>query len=383
MFKTNTRQRGALLAIPDRHRTEPGVRTKWLWTVLLLTATCAIAQSNKPETTIDAAERALVISGAIKNLEEFYVFPDTAKKMETTLHQRNKHGDYNAMIDGFKFAEALTADLRGVSHDKHLSVIFSPQTLAEMPMAWPPALSPPPDEAALKWIRSVNCLFDKVQVLPGNIGYLYFHAFMDPKVCGETAAAAMTFLGNSDALIVDLRENGGGDPAMIALISSYLFDQPTHLNDLWERKRNTTQQWWTSPYVPGKPLGGKVPVYVLTSKDTFSGAEEFAYNLKNLKRATIVGEVTGGGAHPATERRLDEHFLMVVPFARAINPVSETNWEGVGVEPDVKARREIALEVAEKMALEKLAPSVSDPRQKDAISKELDRVNKELRSRAN
>ena len=125
-----------------------------------------------------------------------------------------------------------------------------------------------------------------------------------------------------------------------------------------------------------------MPVYVLTSTDTFSGAEEFSYNLKSLKRATIIGEVTGGGAHPATERRLDEHFLMVVPFARAINPITKTNWEGVGVQPDVKVAREIALETAEKMALEKLASSVSDPRQKDAVSKELDRVNKELESRA-
>ena len=140
---------------------------------------------------------------------------------------------------------------------------------------------------------------------------------------------------------------------MIALISTYLFDEPTHLNDIWERKDNSTQQYWTLPYVPGKRLNDK-PVYVLTSKLTFSGAEEFSYNLKNLKRATIVGETTGGGAHPVAGHRVDDHFMIGVPFARAINPISKTNWEGTGVEPDVKVPAVEALTTAEKLAHEKL-----------------------------
>jgi hypothetical protein len=350
----------------------------WLWTVPLLAATGAMAQSNQTDITIDAAERAVVIDGAIKKLKEFYVFPDTAKKMADVLRDRQKSGSYDSVTRGIKFAEMLTKNLQDQSHDKHLRVIFSSQEIPDTQRGWPPMFSPPPDENTLKWMKSVNCLFEKVQILPGNIGYLYFHAFMDTQYCGETAAAAMNFLGNSDALIVDLRENGGGDPAMIAFISSYLFDQPTHLTDFWERKGGTTQQWWTSPYVPGKRLGQRVPVYVLTSSDTFSGAEEFAYDLKNLKRATIIGEITGGGAHPGTALRLDEHFLIGVPWARPINPISKTDWEGVGVEPDVKVKRELALETAEKMALEKLAATVSDPRQKDAIAKALERLDKAL-----
>jgi C-terminal processing protease CtpA/Prc len=175
--------------------------------------------------------------------------------------------------------------------------------------------------------------------------------FADPDICGPTATAAMNFLASSDALIVDLRQNGGGEPAMVALICSYLFDQPTHLNDLYERKGDTTAQYWTLPYVPGKRLAGK-PVFVLTSSRTFSGAEEFTYNLKNLKRATIVGETTGGGAHPVSGHKIDEHFSIGVPFARAINPISKTNWEGAGVEPDVKAPGAEALDVAKKLAME-------------------------------
>jgi retinol-binding protein 3 len=338
----------------------------------------ALAQSNQPDITIDAAERALVIDGTIKNLKEFYVFPDAAQTMAGALRALQKRGDYDSVTSGTKFAELLTKNLQDVSHDKHLRVIYSSQAIPNAQPGWPPMFSPPPDENTLHWMKSVNCLFEKVQILPGNIGYLYFHAFMDTQYCGDTAAAAMSFLGNSDALIVDLRENGGGDPAMIALIASYLFDQPTHLIDFWERKGGTTQQWWTSPYVPGKRPGQRVPVYVLTSSDTFSGAEEFAYDLRNLKRATIIGEVTGGGAHPGTGLRLDEHFLIGVPWARPINPISKTDWEGVGVEPDVKVKREIALETAEKAALEKLASTVSDPRQKNAIAKELDRVNRAL-----
>ena len=169
-----------------------------------------------------------------------------------------------------------------------------------------------------------------------------------------TAVAAMNFLAHADAIIIDLRENGGGDPKMIALVSTYLFSKPTHLNDLWERKSNTTQQYWTLPYVPGDRLDGK-PAYVLTSKRTFSGAEEFSYNLKNLKRATIVGETTGGGAHPVRGQRIDDHFIIGVPFARAINPISKTNWEGTGVEPDVKVPAAEALATAQKLAIEKLS----------------------------
>jgi len=202
-------------------------------------------------------------------------------------------------------------------------------------------------------MERMNCGFEKVEHLSGNIGYVKFDMFADPEVCGPTAIAAMNLLSNVDAIIFDLRENGGGDPAMIALISTFLFDQPTHLNDLWERKNDVTHQYWTLPYVPGKRLDGK-PVYVLTSKVTFSGAEEFSYNLKNLKRATIVGETTGGGAHPVSGQRIDDHFLIGVPYARAINPISKTNWEGTGVEPDVKVAASNALTTAEKLALEKV-----------------------------
>jgi C-terminal processing protease CtpA/Prc len=140
---------------------------------------------------------------------------------------------------------------------------------------------------------------------------------------------------------------------MIALISSYLFDQPTHLNDIFNRKEDSTTQYWTLPFVPGVRLPD-IPAFVLTSKNTFSGAEEFSYNLKNLKRATIIGETTGGGAHPVMRRPIDDRFVIGVPFARAINPISKTNWEGTGVEPDVPTKASEALDIAAKLAASKI-----------------------------
>jgi C-terminal processing protease CtpA/Prc len=140
---------------------------------------------------------------------------------------------------------------------------------------------------------------------------------------------------------------------MVTFISSYLFDHSTHLNDLYNRKADTTTQYWTTPFVPGERFIDK-PVFVLTSKFTFSGAEEFTYNLKNLKRATIVGETTGGGAHPVSGHPIDDHFSIRTPFARAINPVSKTNWEGTGVEPDVKVSAAESLDTAKKLAVEKI-----------------------------
>ncbi len=302
---------------------------------------------------IDAATRARVIDGAIANLKEYYVYPETAAKMEQALREHQKKADYDSVTSGDKFAMMLTDHLREVSHDRHLGVQYSPAVLPQ----GEPGAGPEEQANFRKQMERMNCAFQKVEILPRNIGYLKFNMFADPDTCGPTGIAAMNFLGNVDAIIFDLRENGGGEPKMIALISSYLFDDPTHLNDLYNRKEESTTQYWTSPYVPGKKLVNK-PAFVLTSKRTFSGAEEFSYNLKNLKRATIIGETTGGGAHPVSGHRIDDHFMIGVPFARAINPISKTNWEGTGVEPDIKAPAGEALEVAKKMAAERIGKEI-------------------------
>src|SRR5215467_3539848 len=309
---------------------------------------------------IDAATRAKVIDGAVAALNESYVFPETAKKMEEAVKAHQKKGDYDSITEGDDFAKRLTDDFQAVSHDKHLHVMFSPAPMPDMD-AQRQRPDPKREAEERKELERVNCGFDKAEILEGNVGYLKFNFFADPGICGPTVVAAMNLLANVDAIIFDLRENGGGDPKMIAFISSYLFAERTHLNDLWTRKGDFTDQYWTDPYVPGKRLDGK-SAFVLTSKNTFSGGEEFTNNLKTLKRATIVGETTGGGAHPVSGHRINEHFGIGVPFARAINPITHTNWEGTGVEPDVKVSAADALTTAQKLAAEKLAakPAASE-----------------------
>jgi hypothetical protein len=298
--------------------------------------------------TLDAAQRKKVIDGVISNLKEYYIEPALAQQMADALKAHEASSDYNAASDGDAFAAQLTKDLREVSHDKHLVVVFSPFKI-------PPRTGPTPeDELRIhQQMEHDNCGFEKVEILSNNIGYVKFNAFMDASFCGPTAAAAMAFVAHTDAIIFDLRQNGGGQPTMVTLIASYLFDQPTHLIDMYNRKENSTKQNWTLPYLPGPRLT-KQPVFVLTSKRTFSGAEEFAFDLKNQKRATIIGETTGGGAHGVSGHTVADYFTVGVPFGKSLDPVTKTNWEGTGVEPDVKVPAADALETAEKLAMEKL-----------------------------
>lgn len=301
---------------------------------------------------IDAATRARVVNRAAALLDSFYVFPEVARRMGDSARARLARGAYDRDDSGIAFARHLTEAFSAVAHDKHLNVRFSARTLPAPPPDNAGPTTPPPDEVTRRKRESEegNCSFEKVERLAGNVGYLNFDGFDDAELCAPTVAAAMTFLAGTRALIIDLRQNGGGSPGMVALVSSYLFDGRTHLNDLWTRSTNATEEFWTRDSVAGRRFGGTKPVFVLTSARTFSGAEEFAYNLKTLKRATIVGETTGGGAHPVRGRRVDEHFMIGVPFARAINPITKTSWEGVGVEPDVKASAGDALGVALKLA---------------------------------
>jgi hypothetical protein len=298
--------------------------------------------------TIDAAERTKLIDGVGDLLKEYYIELPMAQQMTDASKAHAAKGDYNAISDGDTFASQLTKDLQAVSHDKHLRVNFNSFK------APPKKEQTPEDEARFhKQMERDNCAFDKVEILPNNIGYIKFDGFMDAEFCGPTVVAAMGFVAHTGALIFDLRQNGGGQPAMVTLIASYLFDKPTHLIDIYNRKEDRTQQNWTLSYLPGQRMPTQ-PVFVLTAKRTFSGAEEFAFDLQKQKRATIVGETTGGGAHPVSGHLVADYFMVGVPFAKSLDPVTKTNWEGTGVEPDVKVAAADALETAQKLALEKI-----------------------------
>jgi retinol-binding protein 3 len=323
-----------------------------------------------PDRSIDAATRTEVIDKVLAKLNELYIFPDVAKKMEEAIRARVERKEYDQLSSAAAFAEALTTHLRDVCHDKHLRVLYSAEPTPKE--AGPREPTPEMRATMRRRMAARNYGFEKVERLDGNVGYLSLLGFMDAEFAGDTAAAAMNFLADTDSLIIDLRRNGGGSPAMVALICSYLFPaQPVHLNDLYNRQSNATHQWWTLPYVPGKRYVGK-DVYVLTSKRTFSAAEEFTYNLKNLKRATIVGETTGGGAHPVGGYPVHTHFVVVVPVSRAINPITKTNWEGTGVTPDVAVPQEQALKTAYLAALKKQREKAKEKME----TEELDRLIK-------
>ncbi len=297
---------------------------------------------------VDAATRTRVLDGVAAKLTASYVYPAVAKQMVAAMRAHQKKGEYDAIVDGEDLAMRLTEDLKAVSHDGHLRVVCAPKIPPDPPDDADDD-GPAPDADDRAEMQHENCAFQKVERLEHNVGYVKFDGFFDARVCAATVTAAMSFLSHVDAIIFDLRDNHGGDPNMVAYIASYLFDQRTHLNDLFQQQSGKRREFWTKPEVPGSKLGGK-PVYVLTSGETFSAAEEFSYDLQNLKRATIVGETTGGGAHPTTMRRIDDHFAIGVPNARPINPVTKTDWEGKGVVPEVKVPAAQALETAQKLA---------------------------------
>jgi len=342
----------------------------------LASSVAAQQERTPPDSPIDATTRNQVIDTALKRLNESYVFPEVAKAMEKSIRDRMAKGEYDQIASSRTFAETLTKDLQAISKDKHLRVRYSHEPLPErQPRAEPTAEQREQERRDLSWM---NYGFEKVERLRGNTGYISFRGFMGPELGADAVASAMNFVANTDALIIDLRSNGGGDPEMVALICSYLFGpEPVHLNDLYWREGNRTQEFWTRKEVAGKRYLNK-DVYVLTSKYTFSGAEEFTYNLKNLKRATIIGETTGGGAHPGAGFRINAHFNMFVPTGRAISPITKTNWEGTGVKPDVEVPADQALTVARLMALKKALPNLTNPGFKQGVEGEIERLEKEM-----
>ncbi len=326
--------------------------------------------STTPTKPLDATMRQEIVDSVAAVLDEAYVFPDVAKKMGASIREQLKAGRYDDATDARIFATRLTTDLHAVSPDRHLRVLAPDRPSIPYLDRRHGAQGPEKD-----W---TNNDFVRVERLAGNIGYVKLNGLRPGPAAERTAAGAMAFLENSSALIFDLRENGGGSPEMIAFLQSYLLDKPTLLNTFFNRIENQTTESWTRAVLPGRRFGESLPVYVLTSAYTFSGAEEFAYNLKNLKRATIVGETTGGGAHPVMPRDVAHGFQVIVPFARAINPISKTNWEGTGVEPDVKVSKEKALLVAQRDALARLLPTLTGEMERREIETALRDVKKNL-----
>lgn len=294
-------------------------------------ATKAAVPDTSQSASLDPATVRQVIDGIAIKLREDYVFPDKGVQAADALERSLADNAYAAVTDPSKFAVQLTEQLRAITKDSHMRVIFGS----------PFRNQPPPS-------TSQDAGFE-VKQLDGNIGYIHLARFVPPEAFNPAADNAMRRLSDTAALIIDMRDNGGGHPASVAYLASFFLDPGTrvHINDLIWRNRGTstfrTESFWSSP-TPVSYL--RKPVYVLVGPKTYSAGEEFAYDLQVLKRVTVVGEKTRGGANPGGLNDLGSDLFVVVPTGRAENPITRGNWGGVGVRPDVQATPEGTLETA-------------------------------------
>jgi hypothetical protein len=314
----------------------------------------------QPKVVVDSAMRVEAVNTLVAKLNDHYVFPDKAKQIEAVLRQRQHEGKYDGITDGDQMAKQLTDDLNGVAHDLHMEVAFSPRLVPPDDAGGPPPASQAEFEQRTNVVMRMifrhmaSLRVKKVDHLSSNIGYLQVTGFPPGFLMAKSYGAAMDKLADTDGLIVDMRDNRGGGPESVALLVSYFVDQRTRLNDIWDRDTDTTMQHWTADKLDGKRYGVKKPIVILTGPSTMSAGEDFAYTMQALKRATVIGKPTWGGAHPTRPYRLGDHFFVMVPSRRSISPITHSNWEGVGVIPDIAATPDNALAVAKDLLQRRL-----------------------------
>jgi hypothetical protein len=341
----------------------------------VLCSFAVLAQTPPPSNTpINAAEESAVIATLGQQLKSQYVFPEVAAKTAAALSAKAAHGDYRGASTTTAFAKALSQDLRSIGNDKHLAVKFAPDLS-------PPAQNdeknvedkaPTAKEIAqmIAQMRSDSASesygISRVQWLPGDVSYIDLRNFGHPEIVGAAYDAAMSLVAGTKALVLDLRQNHGGEPDGVAYLISHFFAEgdSRHLNDLYVRADNSTRQFWTAPSAIPRFTG---PIYVLTSHSTGSGAEECAYDLQTQKRATLVGETTVGAANPGGWVPLEHGLMAFIPVARAINPITKTNWEHVGVKPDVAVPAGSAMQVAYTAILNDLVKKSTDTNEQAAL----------------
>ena len=312
--------------------------------LLLFCFAMLAASAQQVPTQFNAAERNQVIDTLIVKLGRLYAFPDSAKKMTADLQRRRQH-DFDTVSDRSTLARLLTADLQAISKDGHLGVEVSATPIGD------DNPGSPPDSVVnafkTNWAH-FNFLFKKAEFLEGNIGLLQLDCFFPADWIKDLAAASMTFLANANAVIIDLRDNHGFAPDGVLLMESYFLKDPVHLSDGFDH--GVLTQTWTLPTVPGPKLAD-MDLYILVSKNTFSAPESFAYNLQALGRARIIGEVTGGGAHGTRPFKIGTWFTADIPTGYGYNVTTHSDWEGKGVQPDVKVPAGQALLTAQILAI--------------------------------
>ncbi|MEW5251484.1 S41 family peptidase [Microbulbifer discodermiae] len=299
-----------------------------------------------PITSAGEAKHSQLVKLLLEKVSENYVMEEKLTEITRSLSDVQMQAEFNELEDPAKIAEILNLTLQ--QHDKHFGVRWSNPTRKDDKLVY---------EGWFSKLDRKHSGFKKVEILEGNIGYIDFWGFDNVNAKSESRAhTALQFVSESDALIFDLRNNRGGSADMVRLISSYLLEGRVHLSSIYWKESDSTTEFWTYADIENGAQSA-VPVYVLTSKATFSAAEEFAYNLQALKRATIIGEVTKGGANPWKIFDLTDSFRVAIPIAKAVNPITNRNWEGVGVQPDIVTSKDGAFSVAYKLALEELQSS--------------------------
>ncbi|MEO6358989.1 MAG: S41 family peptidase [Sphingomicrobium sp.] len=307
---------------------------------------------------ISPTEKAAIIASLNSTLKANYVFPDITRKVAPQLLEHLRTGAYDSATTTDELAKKLTDDLIKISGDWHFFVGVDPKWVAEFRAQADPAVKTKILKEELARLEVSNFGFNEVSCLEGNIGYIRFNYFANPELAYETAAAAMRFVGNTDAIIIDLRYNNGGYLEMAQFIASYFFssDKDQLLFDYYynEDGKRIERGQWVLPGLPGKRLVDK-PVYILTGSTSFSSAEWFSYAMKKLGRATLIGERTAGGAHPVARKPVNDDFFVQVPIGQIRDPVDHGDFEGTGVQPDIQSPSIQALPVAHKLALENLS----------------------------
>ena len=307
---------------------------------------------------LNAKSRTEIVNNISKLLLDNYIFPDTALKMSDCIKHRLKAGAYNKITDPVAFSDALTIDLYSVYRDGHMLVQYDPQF--SVPSPTDTSKKQTAEEDPFKKIKTDNFGLKKLEILNGNIGYINLdHFWADDTYGKETVKAALQFVSYTNALIIDLRDCGGGSQETVNLISGYFMEKATHLIDIYDRPANTTTAYWTKPDSTFNRLT-KIPLYILTNNKTFSAAEAFCYGLQSVNRAIIIGEATGGGAHGTFSQDAGYGLYLSVPYSNALSPITKSNWEKTGVQPTIKVAPDKALETAEMKVFETLVSNRKD-----------------------
>lgn len=314
-----------------------------------------IDRDNVPDEYVDyVATRAAPVGDELREgtvgsvadaLRDVYVYPELGRRMADTLLYHRAQGVYRDLTKAGALADRLTDDAVSVSGDVHVWVE------AQNPMV---QVSSDPVNRDVGELRRDNFDFKEARVLSGNIGYIKFDMIHDDEDAQEIIATAMAEVAACDALIVDLRDNIGGEWGTAGLLLGYVLPGGTIVSRVFDREGAVVEERAVPSGIPGKPFGAEVPVYVLTSERTGSAAEALAYTLKHMGRATVVGEVTRGAAHPSKEIVVNDYFRASVPFLRSENVNTGTDWERVGVIPDIEVPAEDAKETAVNDALRRI-----------------------------